>query len=511
MDFDRKFIFITVIIFLDVFISSFLLLVSGTRAAILGALLVPCLFASYRYPRWGLLAFLTYLPFSGTIAYSIAGVFQTVGTVGERISYTADYPIFHLAKDAFYFPALLGILIGSHSLQKLLTKIKPLVIVLSILLGISLLAFLLVNFPQQLTVERGSPLLMGIVGLKILLGYIPLILCAYYFIRDRRDLYLLNRWLVILILICTSLCLIQYALLASGVCRWSRELPEAASWKASLQARCFVGGSLLFRPNLGLIRLPGTFVSPWQWAWFLIASSFLACGVSLGDPCRRWRAIGWGAMAAVLAATVVSGQKTSLLLVPLIFSLLLLLAAKRSQRLFYRWLLAAALAFVLASQLPAVERQIQGLVARWQYTPPHYFLSNQLGWIANYRLTWLGHGLGTASSAARRLGQVQLIETFYVKVLYEVGVLGFLAFLGVVTVLTVLTFRAYRSLQEPHLRHLGRCLWLFILFISYNPFYYPLAVDPVAVYYWFLAGILLKLPELDRQFTPQESSSTIKT
>jgi hypothetical protein len=38
---------------------------------------------------------------------------------------------------------------------------------------------------------------------------------------------------------------------------------------------------------------------------------------------------------------------------------------------------------------------------------------------------------------------------------------------------------------------------VFVLFISYNTYYYPLAVDPVEVYYWFFAGVLLKLPKLD--------------
>jgi len=36
----------------------------------------------------------------------------------------------------------------------------------------------------------------------------------------------------------------------------------------------------------------------------------------------------------------------------------------------------------------------------------------------------------------------------------------------------------------------------YILFISYNPYYYPLSVEPVSVYYWLFAGILLKLPEI---------------
>ena len=38
-----------------------------------------------------------------------------------------------------------------------------------------------------------------------------------------------------------------------------------------------------------------------------------------------------------------------------------------------------------------------------------------------------------------------------------------------------------------------------IHFISYSPYYYPLDVDPVAVYYWLAAGIVLKIPELERQ------------
>ena len=83
--------------------------------------------------------------------------------------------------------------------------------------------------------------------------------------------------------------------------------------------------------------------------------------------------------------------------------------------------------------------------------------------------------------------------------IYEIGILGYIAFLSVVTTLTIITFKAYRSLKNPALRGLGLCLWIFILLISYNPYYYPLAVDPVAVYYWFIAGILLKLPVLERE------------
>ena len=38
-----------------------------------------------------------------------------------------------------------------------------------------------------------------------------------------------------------------------------------------------------------------------------------------------------------------------------------------------------------------------------------------------------------------------------------------------------------------------------MLIISYNTYYYPLDVDPVTVYYWYFAGVLFKLPEIDRE------------
>jgi hypothetical protein len=39
---------------------------------------------------------------------------------------------------------------------------------------------------------------------------------------------------------------------------------------------------------------------------------------------------------------------------------------------------------------------------------------------------------------------------------------------------------------------------MFLVLISFNPYYYPLIVDPVSVYYWLTAGILLKLPYLEQ-------------
>lgn len=109
----------------------------------------------------------------------------------------------------------------------------------------------------------------------------------------------------------------------------------------------------------------------------------------------------------------------------------------------------------------------------------------------------MGHGLGTATNAARIFGKTRLIETFYPKILYEIGAFGVLIFLAVVTTLTFLTCQSWQLLKDQKLIRLGACILVCMLFISYNTLYYPLDVSPIAVYYWLLAGVLLKLPELD--------------
>lgn len=143
------------------------------------------------------------------------------------------------------------------------------------------------------------------------------------------------------------------------------------------------------------------------------------------------------------------------------------------------------------------------------YSPPQEFIIKQFSWLSS-RLSLLGKGLGNATSGARRLTEdgVLLIETYYVKLIYEIGVLGFIAFMAVVSILSGLTFKAYRSLHDPVLRHWAICIWIFVLFISFNPYYYPLSVEPVSIYYWLFAGILLKLPELENNFNSE--NETIK-
>jgi hypothetical protein len=502
---ERNSLLLTILAIATILISLVLGIVFDKKAALLGIFAVPAMVASFINPRLGLLALIIYLPLSNTITFGVVKVFQVVGNL---VRYDQSYPLYKLAKDAFYFPALAGILLKTKTFKELRPQIKPLLLTSAILLATSLITFLFVNLPQ-------GGIATGIVGLKTLLGYIPLVLCGYYLIEQKRDLFGVNRLLIVIILICCSLALIQYFLLTQGICpdneflnrleviapkSDTRFYPDITA-KATLKAQCFVGGSVLYNPDQGLIRLPGTFSDPWQWGWFLVSSSAISYAASFSDPRKRWRVAGWVAMVLVLLATLVSGQRLPLLLVPLFYVVLFITTSKNKQKLPLKLGVFALGSLLAVTLIPFIRERLLNFIDRWLYSSPIEFVGKQIAWILEY-VQIFGFGLGEASSGARRLAGeegTRLIETYYAKLLYEIGIVGFIAFMAMVTILCILTFKAYLKVKNPALKHWGLCIWIFILFISYNPYYYPLSVEPVSVYYWLFAGLLLKLPEISEK------------
>ena len=446
---------------------------------------ITALLLAFKFPRYAIYGFVFYLPFSGTVTYGVGG----------------GSAILQLAKDAIFFPALFGVILFCQKYKQPL--IVPQAIKIPLLMLVTFLAavFLLVNGSQQLSAEGEVPLLVGILGLKALLGYLLLIPCIYYLIRTKDDLYFLLRAQVVLIIVCCSLAFIQYTMLKTGICAGTQGSGEHL-FKASLESRCFVGGALLYTPSQGQIRLPGTFVAPWQWGWFLISSVFFAFGTAFNDRSWIWRMLGLVSMVTVAVMSVLSGQRIALALVPVVVVVLLVLTGQIAN--LKRFLpigigLFLILSFLMARDPALVGERLESLRGRWEASPPHAFVIQQLQWAQRRQQGLLGRGLGRATNAARIYGKTQLVETYHSKVLYEIGPIGLIMLLMLFTVLMIATFRAYRSIKDPNLRGYGASMWVFILFISYFPYYYPLDVDPVNVYYWLAAGIVLKLPDIDRQ------------
>ncbi|NJK37354.1 MAG: hypothetical protein HC835_05375 [Oscillatoriales cyanobacterium RM2_1_1] len=463
-----------------------LFFVKDEKLAIAGAGGILAVVLCYRYPIPGLWFFLMYMPFSGTVTYWIGG----------------GNALFQLAKDGFYIPAVLALN------QQLKRKHQPFLVVkalkqpLYILLVCCGLTLIFVNGLQQLNPQGDKPILLGLLGLKVFIGYFPLITCAFYQIKGKKELLFLMRMTLVLAIICCVLGVIQYQFLASGRCQGTDHLTGDDLFKATLEAKCLVGGSLVYSPSQNMVRLPGTFVAPWQWAWFLISNAAFAFAVAFSDPSPKWRIAGLAGMALVFINAAISGQRIALAVVPLITIILLFLTGQVAN--LKRFLPVAAglgviLLGVITTNPEILQERIDSFVSRWQASPPTEFIAEQFAFTTQGDLAILGNGLGRATNSARIFGETKLIETYYPKLIYEIGPLGTLAFLGLVTVITLTTFKTYRSIKEKNLRSFGASLWVFVLFISYNTYYYPLDVDPVAVYYWYFIGVIYRLPDIDKQ------------
>ncbi|HSM82345.1 MAG TPA: hormogonium polysaccharide biosynthesis protein HpsL [Nodosilinea sp.] len=462
-----------------------LALLGEPKLALAAVVAIAGLALSFKYPRQAIYGLIIYLPFSGTVTYALGGS-----------------GILQLAKDAIYIPALIGVMQFCRRTRQPLI-IPPLIkIPLLVLLGLSGLTLLVVNGGQQLDAAGGEvPILIGVLGLKVLIGYVLIIPCIYYLLRDREDVYFLLRLQVVLILVCCGLGFMQFLMLRTGLCPGTIGTGEDL-FKASLEARCFVGGSLLYAPSQGQIRLPGTFNAPWQWGWFLISSGFFAFGTAFSDRSPLWRIVGLASRAAVGVMAVVSGQRIALALVPATIVGLLILTGQVAN--LKRFIpigigLGLILTVFMAQNPVVVNERWASFESRWAASPPHEFIVQQFQWAQQQQEGILGRGVGRATNAARIFGKTELVETYHPKLLYEIGPLGLLATLALYLTLTVATFRAYRSIKDPNLRGYGASMWVFVLFISIFPYYYPLDVDPVNVYYWLAAGIVLKLPEIDQR------------
>jgi len=457
------------------------------KAGISAALGVPCLVLSCSYPRQAMWALLIYLPFSGTVTYWIGG----------------GNALFQLAKDVFYIPALIGLVLGCRKQGDPILIPKKLMPILGILLGFSLITLLISNGSLQLSgKESGIPFLQGILGLKVFIGYVPLVFCSYYLIESKKQLLFCSRLHLVLAIACCVLGLLQYSMLLSGRCAGTDHLTGEGLFKATLDAKCLVGGSLLYSPSQGVIRLPGTFVSPWHWSWFLIANSALTFVSAFCDPSLLWRTAGLGGMALVFVNAAISGQRIALILVPILITILLFLTGQVVN--LKRFIpigvgLGLILGITITNNPDMAQQRIDSFVDRWEASPPTEFIQHQFEWVINEEPGLFGNGLGRATNSTRTFGETELVETFHPKLIYEVGYFGMLAFLGLCTRLTMLTFQEYRLVKDKNLRSMGACFWVFVLFISYFPYWYPLDTDPVAVYYWFFAGVIFRLPEIDKQ------------
>ena len=462
---------------------------------------------SFSYPRTALWTFIIYVPFTGTIVYWLGGS-----------------PILQLSKDIFYLPALIALFLECRKKRLPIIVPKQLGTTLLLIFVFCVVCLLAVNLQRQflptcdsvagmsifrdgrlvgLPCRESETFLQGVLGFKVLLGYVPLIFCTYYLIKDKPTLLFFGRLFVTLVIICCVLGLMQYWMLKTGRCAGTRGYVGDLLFKATLEARCLVGGSLIYSPEVNMIRLPGTFVSPWHWAWFLVSSAVICYASAFSEISQKWRLAALVGLTLVLINAVVSGQRLAFFAVPMIVGLMTILTGqianlKRFLPIIFSVALLLAVGFSFLNP-DFVQQRYDSAIARWQNSPPTAFIQEQLDFAIRNQGGILGRGLGVATSSARFFGYISFVETFHSKILFELGYIGFALYMIFITHLVYLAFRTYRSLKDPTLRGFAGSYWVLLLFVAYLPYWYALDTDPVGVYYWIFAGVIFKLPVIEKQ------------
>ena len=460
----------------------------------IGALTLVLLYGSImKHWKWGIYGLVVYMPFSGLpgiLLYSYIG------------SGWAS-----LIKDLlFVIPAYLGFVWWQRNNKgQARLQFPGATGTITLMLVLAGLVFVHLFNPQLV-----NPL-VGLIGLKVWLFYLPLFVLGYHLIGSRAQLVRLAQITLALGMIPVAFGIAQAALIYRGYTGLAYALyGPAAEAATQLFARFEAAG------GAGLVRVPGLFTFPLQYSMLLLVLLALAYALwSGGYPKRRhslWHA---GALATVVVALITSGVRAVYVLLPGYFLLALLLDG-RWHRIWKPLLVlvvlipasVGTLIWLMGSTVMAFANFAAGIVSLYLKPGGELSLINQFGYAL--RLTWWGMGAGMNTSQARyalgpgasssyaNLAFNAGVESFPGKAILEIGVPGLVVAVALLGWLLLSGYRRLRELRDPSLRAFGVGLLSFLaIVVAYLYKGTVLDYDPLNVCFWLFAGILMKLPELE--------------
>ena len=470
-------------------------------AAILGIGLIGVLLLGSGY----LIFLLAAIVFAGALAvgalnwrWSIYGLILYLPVAGLAV--IALYPHTQpgvLAKDVFFvIPAYVGYF-GERILRR---RGRPTVGAPTIALGALALLVLLQTFNPAL-----PNALVGLIGLKVYLLYTPLVYVGYQLVETKADLFRLVRVLALSAVLPCTVGLVEAIFIYGGHASAVYALYGAAAGPATQGFFVYNLGT----PGANLHRIPSTFSYVAQFYLFTIAMIAMAYAWLRG-PLRgtstAW--LGTALLILVALASLLTGSRGAFFFVPIMFALLLLLDRVGGMR---AALILGAVAVAFFAALTVIGSGLGSTLTRAGVDG-----SANGGLIFSWvpralHLTKLGLGAGIDTGAARyafpsgqagpavfqAIGGVWL-ETWWVKVMVELGLFG------VVTMVVLLgqmvgggILRQLR-IRDPELRSVGAA---FLAVVIWNVLYLVksqnIDLDPMNVYFWLFAGVAARCYTLD--------------
>lgn len=428
--------------------------------------------------RLSVLGLLVFLPYSGLL---IIAAYPDTGPAT-------------LSKDfLFVIPAYVGFA-GVQLLR------QPNAHVVGFPLGI-VLGFVALVVAQLLNPALPS-VIVGLIGTKVWLMYIPLAYLGYHLVHTKADL---RR---VLFVMCAAAVIPAGVGIVEGIIINTARADIVYAWYGSAagavtQNFADVGGT-----TATISRVPSTFSFVAQYYLFTISMVAVTYGYWRGFLTYSQRTAGVGALLFMLVvfAAVLSGARGAILAVPAMVVTMLLLDGISIRALVW---LPLVVTTALAGAAAVFGTNVAALISDvWAHGVSELIVNTVQGFQTGLSQTLVGYGPGVDTVAARYglelfnpydlIGGV-LQESWWVKLVLELGVAGLLV--GALMLVTIFTraISVHRRLRDPQLRSVSAgivTLIGFVLVFNFKASY--LDLDPTNVYFWFLVGILLRLPSLDR-------------
>ncbi len=333
---------------------------------------------------------------------------------------------------------------------------------------------------------------VALVGMRVLLFYIPLYFLGLTLSRDAHRLSGIVRFILY-----SSLPITLF-----GVYQWAIGWEAVASLGPGFaRAIWVIGPEATADP---IYRPASTFAFVGHFGAYLLFISILAFA-ALHLPIRRWRRMLLAAvLACAVAAVVVQAQRTTWVLLPVAAAGMYLLHRHRSGMLRAMPILVGsviAAAFiggsVLSNRLPLLTSGLDFYTAHFSSSTGEAFRS------ANFLSPEgiIGHGTGTALGAIRYVtgGTVpSAFESGWFVPFYMFGVFGLIVYAWFFGAVLTDVWRGCQTMQAD-VRWLGVGIFCFLALTTVldGPSNYP----PTNIYFWLFAGMLAGLIPASRNRT----------
>ncbi len=403
-----------------------------------------------------------------------------------------------------YLPFAGIAIVGSYPQTQFADVVKDLVFVLPAFLG-----FLLSEVPSNwgfaglplvpiialtgiVVVECFNPTvpnwLVALIGLKVWLLYLPLLVLGYRLVESPSEL---QRLLAILLGIAVIPVLIG---LVEAVFVDVLGKPQVIFNFYGSAASAVTQNFAHFNYGARAIwRIPSTFSFVAQYFSFTASMSIVAYGWWRISG-HRW--LGLLALALMVLAGFTSGERGALIMLPVLIAIIVMIDGRANLIVGVAMVVLVPLSvavIVLGSgaELIAVVFRV-GLAELYDTTV--------VGFVETLKLGILGHGTGTATGASRLAFQGNFLlprfylESWWLHALYELGLPGLAIAVALLGSLVVRGWRATRSIGDRELRAVGAAILAFLVWnLIYDLKGGLMDLDPINVYFWLFAGLLLRL------------------